>query len=203
MFDKTKIADALTTTRWIGAPTVLLPLLVFGYWPLALVVALVLILTDAFDGIAARKWKPERRRYKMDPGQYDENADGVLTNVLLGGVAFHFVFVDGDFSWSYLAKALGVIAAMLVVTGALILATNKLPMPWCKRADIANGFYYGLLLLAALVIIAGNAFGWNSSASAIWVPIFIVAVLVLCYVKRDRLFDRDESKYGDRAQSLA
>ncbi len=203
MFDKTKIADALTKTRLYGSPLVLFPLLLSGRsTTVAFVVAILLILTDAFDGIAARRFTPNRSPEEHERGaQRDENADGMLTNMILGGVAANFVFVQHSFrwsdllSWSLFMKTAVVLIGLGAITISLMVATKKLPMPWCKWVDILNALYYGFLLSLAMTLILGNTFGWTVAAELIWEPALIIVVLGFVYAKRGRLFDRDDSKY--------
>jgi len=201
MFDKTSIADVLTRVRLFGSPFVLLPLLVMGQWLPAFAVAVILILTDAFDGIAARRFIPHRSVDAIKKGgKADEDADGMLTNALLGGLAINFIFVQHDFSWALLAKVAAVLGVMLLITIMLIVATAKLSMPWCKWADLLNGFYYGVLLTIAAAVIMGNAFGWHASALTMWVPLLGATIVGFCWFKRDRLLDRDERKYDRTPQ---
>lgn len=196
MIDTTKIADVLTKIRLFGSPIILAPLLVFGVWIPALVVAVLLILTDALDGIAARKYTPHRTREDIERGgKADENADGMLTNVLLIGVAANYVLFQNDFTWSLLLKTAVVLGALGAVTVVLMLATKVLPMPWCKWADILNALYYGFLLLGATMAILGNAFGWEPLPRAVYSALLFLVVMGFCWFKRDRLFGRDDSKY--------
>lgn len=196
MIDKTKLADALTKTRLIGSPLILLPFLVFGIWSVALGVAFVLILTDAFDGYFVRKAnQPRTPEQEKRGGQMDENADGMLTNALLGGVAINFVFVQNDFSWSRLVQTVVVLAVAGMVTVALMIGTKCLPMPWCKWADILNAVYYGFLLAVAVIFVIGNMVAWSTDGLIAWLSVTAIAVAAFIYAKRDRLFKRDDRKY--------
>ena len=199
MIDKTKIADVLTKTRLLGSPLVLLPLLIFGVWIPAIVVALLLILSDALDGYAARKYTPwASPTMKERGGKKDEAADGSLTVSMVLGVALNFFFFQNEPSWNLFWNLVAVCVTAQLITFALIIATAKLPMPWCKWVDIANGVYYGFLLAVASAVVLGNAFGWSSSDRVVWGSVLAAIVAAFVWFKRSKLFDRDESKYTKR-----
>lgn len=188
-----KIADALTFFRLLSAP-VLFALLLSGQWQIAMVLFIAAILSDAFDGLAARRWPPEYHGYRKDPHAFDNAADGALSVLGVAGLLGRF-FLAWLNDWSEAYLFVGWAAAttlILLMTGVFLFLVGQLVPASAEKVDVAHGFFYGLLLLGTLVQITVLA---TSPHSTMWLVLIAIATVLVCVVKWDRLTSRPEVTY--------
>ena len=184
------IADGLTALRMLLA-AILLVLIWQSLWALATVVLVVGILSDAFDGIAARRWpysaeENQRLWWRKDAHQLDNLADLMLSGAALVGLALSLL----DF-WSAV-----VVVAIVGLTSAVIdrivqIVGRKNPVK-AERIDVAHGWLYG----AELAVMVGMM---TRQASEHWVAILTglaFSALPLLWLKWDRITSRAELTYG-------
>ena len=190
-----KVADALTLFRLFSAP-VLLALLLCGQWQAAMVLFIVAILSDAFDGLAARRWPPKEHRFRKDPHAFDNAADGALSVLAVAGLLGR-VFLAWLNDWAEATLFVGwAIAAVLIllVTGVFLFLVGQLVPASAEKVDVLHGFFYGILLLATLSQI--TILATTGAATAMWACLIGAATVAICFVKWDRLTSRPEVTYN-------
>lgn len=189
-----RIADALTIFRLFSAP-VLLVLLLCGQWQVAMILFIAGILSDAFDGIAARRWPPREHRFRTDPHAFDNAADGALSVLGVAGLLGRF-FLAWLNDWPEANLFVGwAIAAVLILlaTGVFLFLVGQLVPASAEKIDVIHGFFYGVLLLATLVQITILATGANA---VVWICLIGAVTVVICVIKWDRLTSRPEVTYN-------
>ena len=184
------IADGLTALRVLSAIGVALCIWQ-GAWVLATVVFLVGILSDAFDGIAARRWPyspAENARYpwRKDPHALDNAADLSLSTAALLGVTLALL------SFLEATVVVATVAGVSLVFVKAVELAARTDVKCAERIDVAHGFVYGAELFAMLVIMTWQAFElWP------WVVAgYVILACPLLWVKRDRVTSRPEVDYG-------
>ena len=152
---------------------------------------LIGILSDAFDGIAARRWPytpTENARYpwRKDPHAFDNAADLSLSTAALLGVTFSLLSF-----WGAITTVVAVASVSLMFVEAVELAA-KTDVKRAERIDVTHGFVYGAELFAMLVVMT-----WQASEHWLWVVVgYIVLACPLLWAKRDRITSRPEVDYG-------
>ncbi len=185
------IADLLTALRFVGAGVV-------GYaswqglWVLALVAFIVGILSDAFDGPAARRWPHSpadnaRLPWRKDPHAFDNAADLALSTAGLLGLTFSQLSVELA---SLLVVAVALVSVAFVRSVEAYKSAGKPKV--AEKIDVAHGFVYGAELAAMLVAMTVLA----TDAWSILVIVYVVAALPLLWFKRDRITSRREVDYS-------
>ncbi|AHB42514.1 hypothetical protein RAAC3_TM7C00001G0670 [Candidatus Saccharibacteria bacterium RAAC3_TM7_1] len=184
------IADGLTVLRVLSAAGVALCIWQ-GAWELATIVFLVGILSDAFDGIAARRWPyspSENMRYpwRKDPHAFDNAADLSLSTAALLGVTLALLPF-----WGAVAVVIAVAGVSLIFVKSVELAA-KTDVKRAERIDVAHGFVYGAELFVMLVVMTWQAFEFWP-----WIVAgYVVLACPLLWAKRDRITSRPEVDYG-------
>jgi len=175
-----KIADVLTFIRFPAFVAVLI-LGLEEYWTAAAIVFAVAILSDAVDGIVARRWKPKERWYRKDPHQFDNAGDSAL---FFSGLVV--LVARGPTVWDW------VMVVSVVGTVIIVFFINKLRPSRAERLDVAFGWCFGVLLFAMQVqmtALATAAWPW-------WLLAYIVAAIVIVVTKWDRMTSRSEVTYN-------
>ena len=185
------LADVLTALRFVAA-------VVVGFaawqdaWLLATTVFIVGILSDAFDGPAARKWPYSvaddmRLPWRRDPHFFDNAADLALSTAGLLGLTF---------SQLSFVQACIVIAAVAAISFYFVrtvewYARHGRP-DTAEKFDVAHGFMYGAELATMLVVM-------TALVSEYWpfmVFVYIICAIPLLWFKRDRITSRSEVDYS-------
>lgn len=183
------LADALTLFRLVCAFVV--PILVWvDSWVVATVLFTAAIVSDALDGLAARKWpysSDENRRFwwRRDAHAWDNAADGLLSVLVAVTVIFSLLAF-----WPALAS-LAVVGLANAGFLAGVKLTARRDVALAERIDVAHGWFYGLLLFALLVAMTVQATeAWS------WVVVgYTLAAVPLLWFKRDRMMSRPEVTY--------
>lgn len=196
-----QIADVLTRFRlWGSLP--LFGLVVgsvwwnsFNWYALALYV--LLILSDAADGWAARKWpRPYTLPPHVDKHKEDNDADFVLSVAVIGGFAVKAgyewlvrgVFTGGTVAWLVLA----VMSA--VVSLVFLWLVKELRWPEAERVDVAWGFFYGGLLVTYLLALTYRATNGDVMGMAFFAIMYGGIGGIILVFKRERLMSRLEQR---------
>jgi phosphatidylglycerophosphate synthase len=186
------IADLLTMTRFITA-------IVVGYaawqdmWSLALVAFIVGILSDAFDGPAARKWPysaadNQRLLWRRDPHGFDNAADLALSTAGLIGLTF------SRLPYQLAVMVILFVALLSVAFVRSVEAYKKEGKPkTAEMVDVTHGFVYGIELTAMLIIMTTLAMphSWP-----FMVLLYGAGASPLLWFKRDRITSRSEVDYS-------
>lgn len=184
------IADILTALRVLLAIAVL----VFAWqdmWVGAVWLFIAGILTDAFDGIAARKWpytaeQNARLWWRKNPHAFDNNADLALSTAGVVGLTL---------TQLSLLQAVGVMAAVGLTSFVIQSIVDRIGPnnpKWAERIDVAHGWLYAAELSAMLVwmiILATN--DWRR-----YLVVATIAGMFLLFIKWDRVISRRELTYG-------
>ncbi len=182
------IADALTMLRWLCAAVVLLAGL-FGNWDVALAVFIFGILSDAFDGPAARRWpytdqENARCWWRKDPHAFDNTADLMLSGAGMIGLSLHYLV------WWQAALVVAGLGALSFVIQTIVDHVGPTNPRLAERIDVAHGWLFGAELIVMLVIMTLLA-----SATWLW-PFYAGAGAFLLWFKWDRITSRSELTYG-------
>jgi len=191
------LADALMFTR-IGLALFLLgwaATAALGWagdmnYALVLWIAAIAFLTDAFDGICARRWPYSDKERASRPWHTTPEDSHNFDNA--GDLAFYLALgislVAHDYVWlKYL---------LLVMAGALVLflavqLLKKLKSKYAETVDVVFGWLFGLTLGGMLCYVAALAYphqwGWI-------VALGVVVTLMMLPSKWDRLTSRPESR---------
>ena len=187
-----RLADVLTFFRLVSS-VALVVLILCGQWQFAMALFILAILSDAFDGIAARKWSPRDAWYRKDPHAFDNAADGALSVLVMAALVVRFFMGwinDGPESSLFVGWLAAAIATILV-TGIFLFLVAELVPSSAEPVDVVHGFVYGTLLVAMLlqitILAVNDIFGW--------VVLYLVAILAISVYKWDRLTSRPEVTY--------
>ncbi len=175
------IADALTFFRFPAAVAVF-ALGWFDQWGAAMVVFILAILSDACDGIAARRWPPKDRWYRRNPHDFDNAADSLL-------------FFAAMIALTIKVFPLWLIVTLVSAVGSVVFLflIAKMRPSIAEKLDVVFGWCFGTLLFAMLCQITLLAFSnaWGGYLCAI----YLLAVPFLVYFKWDRITSRPEVIY--------
>lgn len=183
------IADVLTLLRLVLA-FVIFFLVINDYWLLATILFVVGVLTDAFDGIAARRWpysdaENQRLWYRRNAHDFDNLSDSLLAFGALLGLS-----IAVPFWW---------LVTVFVVAGSIMIKYaidrySKTDLRKAERIDVMFGWLYGALLAAMLGYMTVRATdNWET-----WFVVYGVLGVGMLYLKRDRLTGRPEVTYGKK-----
>lgn len=188
------VADALTFLRYIAALTIAVVgiMIVFGerdgLWQLVMGLFVVGILSDAFDGPAARRWPyreaQERRMWwRKDSRKWDNNADLALSSAVFGTLAF------SQLHWLCAIAVLAIIGGLSALIDGTV---QKLREPGkyhvAERLDVVHGWIYALELLAGLILVTALA----TDSWPAWPVAYSLVGVVLLVFKWDRATTRPE-----------
>lgn len=173
------IADVLTATRlFVAVP--LFVLILLDQWKFAMVLLIIAALSDAFDGMAARRWPPKEHWYRKDPHLFDNAGDSLLFVSVLLGLAIQI-------------RPLWVVLTALVMAGTALIEVlrRNLYAPYAERVDVIHGWFFAIFLVAMLVQITERATEWWP----VWTLIYFVISGAIVAVKWDRATSRPEGIY--------
>ncbi len=176
------LADVLTFIRFPAAVATF-ALIMAEQWLVAVLVFGLAILTDAIDGIVARRWPPGERWYRKDPHTFDNAGDSLLFFGALVGLALKVQPL-----WVI------ILAVSVVASGIILFLIAKLRPAWAEKLDVAFGWCFGMLLAAMLVQLTVLAFDGSPLGTLVLVTYGIVA-LVIVVAKWDRMTSRPEVTY--------
>ncbi|MBC7512784.1 CDP-alcohol phosphatidyltransferase family protein [Candidatus Saccharibacteria bacterium] len=184
------IADGLTALRVFSAAIVLLAIWQ-GMWTIATLVFIIGLLTDAFDGTAARRWPYSNKEnarlwWRKDAHKLDNNADVALSGAAMVGLGFSLLV------WW---QAVIVIAALAALSGVIQLVVDRTGVNNPKRAeriDVAHGWLYVSELAAMLILLTAQATDdWER-----FLVVYSIGGFLLLWAKWDRATSRSELTYG-------
>ena len=179
------IADVLTASRFVLAMATFV-LIVNDQWKWAVIAFIAAALSDAFDGMAARKWPPVKRWYPMSPHLFDNWAD--ITLVQSGMLGLVFVYTD-YFIGLWLFVGVLAIAAIMV---ASVNALKRRESTYAEHLDVLHGWIYALELVALLIWLTVMVF---SGLSLVVVLItYGLAAVILLRLKWERATTRPENR---------
>ena len=175
------LADVLTFFRFPAAFAVF-GLIMTEHWLAAMIVFALAILSDALDGIVARKWPPGDRWYRKDPHAFDNAGDSLLFFGALVGLAVK-------------VQPLWLIILTVSIVGTLIILffIAKLRPSRAEKLDVAFGWCFGALLVAMLCQITDLAL--PESDRLVVYLVYGVAIGVIVPNKWDRMTSRPEVTY--------
>lgn len=178
------LADVLTFFRFPAAFAVF-GLIMFHQWDMAAVLFALAILSDALDGIVARRWQPAERWYRKNPHDFDNAGDSLLFFAALVGLA-----LEGRPIWDI------VLTVCVVSTPVIVFLISKLRPSRAEKLDVVFGWCFGILLFWMLCDITLEAL----YGSELWLARMIGCAygLVACAIVRfkwDRMTSRPEVTY--------
>lgn len=186
------LADLLTLLRFICAGVVGIAAWQ-NNWKLALVAFAIGILSDAFDGPAARHWpytesENKSKPWRRDPHVFDNMADLSLSTAGFVGLTLT------QLSLLQAGLVLASIALLFVYFVQMVEWYARHGRPdMAEKFDVAHGFVYGAELAAMLIIITALAMPyWWPVAALAYMPLG----LCLLWFKRDRITSRAEVDYS-------
>lgn len=192
------LADTLTVLRFVLAVIVAVLIVFYGNWEYALELTAIGILTDAFDGVAARKWPiaDEDRFHPFDGHAFDNMADAALCGVLVFAPALRLILarVNGwQDGWLPLWAVILLLVVECLATPFFLLATAKLQEDSARRIDIIHGWYAALLMVGSLVLITVTAL--SPAAAFAWTVTFLAVAALMIPFKWDRATSRPDGVY--------
>lgn len=180
---KKYIADVLSGLRLVLAFAIA-PAILLQLWPLATLMFLVALLTDAVDGIAARRWPyptDEHHWWRFDPHLTDNIPDGALAFAVPVWLA-----IDQPLWW-------WVIGIVVIGTAAflfLISYVGKFNPVWAEKIDVTYGWTYATLLAAILITLTVHA----TDRWLVVVFIYLAGGVWILVTKWDRATTRPETR---------
>lgn len=184
------IADLLTALRVLLAAAVLLAIWQ-DMWTLAATAFLIGLLTDAFDGIAARMWpyseeENSRLWWRKDAHKLDNNADLALSGAAMIGLAFSLLV------WWQAAMVVALLGAISALIQGVVDHVGPTNPKRAERIDVAHGWLYGTELAAMLLLLTAQATNdWEK-----FLVVYAIGGFILLWVKWDRVTSRAELNYG-------
>lgn len=176
------IADALTFFRILAAIP-LFVLILADQWAAAIILFIFAILSDAFDGPAARRWPPKEHAYRKDSHVFDNIGDLLMFGGVIGGLALQI-------------KPIWVIILIGAFIGSVLIEIpkQKLAPKYAERVDVFHGWCFGIFLLVMLIQLTEQAFD-----ERVWKPLGFVYVgiaFALVCLKWDRATKRKDVTYN-------
>lgn len=179
------LADLLTAARFVLAALVLVYILHANWWAAIACFALAAV-TDALDGICARRWPytseeavklPWRR---LDPQVLDNAADSLLVALASLGLAL-------TLSWWWLV-ILVIYGVGGILFAQIILFTHLGYPRRAEMADVMLGWWYALNLYAVILQL-------GALAGILYVAIvaIVITTVLLFLFKRDRVTARPQT----------
>jgi len=180
---KKYIADALTFSR---VPLGLLTAwaIVLRMWPIATILFIAVILTDAFDGMAARRWPYPAGMshwWSLDGHRYDNTMDAIMMATVIIGLAVRLPI------WWLILAIIVVGTIVLLRTIAYVRTFNP---ALAEKIDVAHGWMFVSILVAMLV----NMTVLATSHWPFWIGIYAGVGAFMLYIKRDRAVSRPETR---------
>jgi phosphatidylglycerophosphate synthase len=180
---KKYLADGLSALRVVLAICNVYPIL-YGIWPLATIMFLVAMLTDALDGAAARRWPypPEEKHWWRRSTRLIENfADCTLTFANLIWLALTNPF------WWWVILASVVVAALVLVMISVVGKRNPVA---AEKIDVVYGWLSVALMASMLITMTVKA----TTHWPIVLAFYAVVGLVVLITKWDRATTRPETR---------
>ena len=176
------IADALTFFRFPAAVAIFAAILT-DHWLLAMIVLILAILSDALDGIAARRWPPNDRWYRKDSHVFDNAGDLTL-------------FVGTIAALAIQVQPLWIVITVIAIVGSIPIEIFKAKLRplFAERVDVFHGWCFGAQLAAMLVqvtVVATNRF-----AATVLIWAYFAATIIIVVKKWDRMTSRREVAYS-------
>ena len=188
------LADTLTVSRFVLGALAAFAIL-RGEWEIAVLWVLLGGLSDAFDGVAARKWPlaASRRFYSrwLKPKEFDESADGFFCAVLVFAPAARLILANlGGWSdgWVPLWFSIPLVIVECLLTPFFILATQKLRPADAFQIDVLHGWYCALLMFGTLTLVTFMAFSSVVAQTILLAYLMVGSILIV--VKWDRATTR-------------
>lgn len=182
------LADILTALR-IALAFVIFVCILQQAWAVALVLFAVAALTDAFDGMCARRWpySPEdvQRlwwRRKFDAQQIDNVPDGTMIFLAVLALAWQFDY------WRVLAVVIYAIAALLM--WAVSFSIRKGYVWLAEAADVLAG----LVFVTNITLVVWELASRNNIPLTVFAVGVMVGLLFLLVFKRDKVFERPDTR---------
>lgn len=184
------LADLLTVLRFVAAG-VTAWLLIQDRWSWAAVSFGLGLLSDAFDGMAARRWpysdaEAARLPWRKHPHALDNAADLALSSAGLVGLSLSLLPL-----WQAIGLLTGVAGVSLVFVIHVNIMIDEGRPEAAEKTDVVHGFVYGIELVAMLVIMTVLA----TPAWPFIVTLYAMCGIPLLWMKRDRLTSRPEVDY--------
>lgn len=178
------IADILTGLRIVFAIIVMYSI-IFQMWWMATVSLILAIITDAVDGIAARKWSYSLKEntdlwWRHNHGHsFDNVADASLVFLGLIGLSIN--------------SRVWLITTILIIIGTMIIVSTvnclrKINLKYAEKVEIFHGWSYGFTLFSMLVYITTEA----TDKWTYFVVMYCVATVLVINLKWDRATSRPE-----------
>ncbi len=178
------LADVLTFFRF-PASIAVFALIMSHLWTAAAIVFALAILSDAFDGIVARRWQPAERWYRKNPHDFDNAGDSLLFFAVLLGLVF-----EGSPVWDI------VLVVSLVGTAVILFFIATLRPSRAEKLDVVFGWCFGAVLFWMLCEITIQALYGSERWLAISVGfVYGFAALAIIRTKWDRMTSRPEVTY--------
>lgn len=180
------LADVLTLFRLIAAFAVAY-LIITEMWSAALVVFLVASLSDALDGLCARRWPyspadearlPWRR---IDPHAIDNIPDALMVALAVIALTLSFDY------WIWLFVLIYGVSAIFMVSIRTLLRRGVV-----RSAEIVD-VMFGWWFFGSIVMIVYEL-AYRADFVALVLVASVIALPVLMYYKRDRAFARPETR---------
>lgn len=175
------IADVLTFFRFPAAISLFI-LILNEQWFAAMIVFIAAILSDAFDGIAARRWPPRERWYRKNPHDFDNAGDSLLFFAVMIGLTIQ---VYPLWLWVLIVSAVG--------SGVLLYLIKTRRPVIAEKIDVFFGWCFGALLFAMLVQITTLAVSEEVADGLTGAYMLAAAMIVMA--KWDRVTSRPEVAY--------
>ncbi len=183
------IADILTLFRLI-AGLVIVYLIAANNLPAATILFAAGILSDAVDGMIARRWpyseqQEKRLLWRRDASIWDNLADATLVGCTF--VAFGIT----ELSWLVLAFLIATVIVSTIFFVWAISAQKRKNLKRAKALDITYRWVFGAELVGLLVwmtVLASDAWMW-------WLLVYAAAGVALLYLKWDHATFKDDPTY--------
>jgi phosphatidylglycerophosphate synthase len=183
------LADILTLFRLIAGPLVAL-FCIQNHWQAATVLFAAGILSDAFDGMVARRWpytklENEHLFWRKNPDAWDNLADATLVAGVMVGLLFT------QLHW---LLAVAIMVGNVVISRLCIWVIDmkkKSSLRWALALDLFYRWFFGAQLATALLwltVLATDRWG-------LWFILYGVMAIILLRLKWDHATFRDDPTY--------
>lgn len=182
------IADGLTLLRMFVAAAII-PLGLLGLWEVALGLFITGILTDAFDGPAARKWPYSKHEnatlwWRKDAHKFDNMADVLLSGAGLVSLSF------SQLNWWQAVLIVAGVGLLSFIIQMIVDNIGPRSPRVAERIDVAHGWLFGFELTTMLALMTLLA------SQLCLFAVYAVLAVPLLWFKWDRVTSRAELTYG-------